>query len=88
MEVKIVDSTKDRIKFEIHGTDHAMMNLLRDKLAKTKGVDFATYSQPHPLIEGFMVTVRGDDPEKLVKRALSEVKSDMKEVKAAMKAAK
>lgn len=88
MEVKIVESSKDKLKFEVYGADHALMNLLRDKLANTKGIEFATYSQPHPLLEGFLVTVVGNDPEKAVKRAVSELKSDMKEVKAALKAAK
>jgi len=88
MEVKIIDSSKDKVKFEVLGADYTLMTLLKEKLAKDKDVVFATYSQPHPLLEGFVVTVRGSNPEKEVKRALAELKSEAKEIKAAFKATK
>jgi DNA-directed RNA polymerase subunit L len=64
------------------------MNLLRDNLSKDKGVAFATYSQPHPLLDGYLLTVRSDNPEKDVKKALAELKSEAKEIRAAFKSAK
>lgn len=88
MEVKILEKGKDTVKFEVYGADHALMNMIREELAKSKGVEFATYSQPHPLLEGFVVTVKGKDAEKEIKSALAAVKKDAKDIKAAVAKAK
>jgi DNA-directed RNA polymerase subunit L len=88
MEVKIVDTAKGKGKFEVYGADNTLMNLLREELAKNKDVEFATYSQPHPLLDGYVLTVRADNPEKEVKKALSEMKSSAKGIRAAFKSAK
>lgn len=88
MDTKIVEHTKDTLKFEVYDSDHALMGLLIKKLSASKGVDVAIYSVPHPLFDGFLVTVKGKDPEKEVKKALSELKGDAAEIKAAFKKAK
>ena len=88
MEVKIVEKKKDKLKFEVYGSDHGLMNLLREELAADKNVDFSTYSTPHPLLDGFVVTVIGKDPEASVKKALSAMESYSKDVKAAFAKAK
>jgi DNA-directed RNA polymerase subunit L len=88
MDVKILEHTKGKLRFEVYGTDHGMMNLLTKKLSENKEVEFTTYSVPHPLLDGMVVTVLGKDPEKEVKKALSELKADTKEWSAAFKKAK
>jgi DNA-directed RNA polymerase subunit L len=88
MDIKIIENKKDSLRVEIHGTDHAMMNLLRGKLESGKEVDFSTYSEPHPLLDGFVVTVKGKDSEASFKKALAELKADAKEISAAFKKAK
>jgi DNA-directed RNA polymerase subunit L len=88
MDVKIIENKKDSLRVEIRGTDHAMMNLLREKLESDKGVDFSTYSEPHPLLDGFVVTVKGKEPEASFKKALAELKADAKGISAAFKKAK
>lgn len=88
MDVKIIEHTKGTLKFEVYDTDHAMMGLLTKKLNESKGVEFATYSVPHPLLDGFLVTVKGKDPEKEVKKALAGLKSDTAEISSVFRKAK
>lgn len=88
MEVKVLESTKDKMRFEVYGADHTLMTMLREELLKNKNVEFSTYSTPHPLLPGFVVTVTGKDPEKEVKKALAGIKDSAKEIKAAFKKAK
>jgi DNA-directed RNA polymerase subunit L len=88
MEVKLIDTVKRKGKFEVYGVDNILMNLLRDELAKDKEVDFVTYSQPHPLLDGYVLTVKADNPGKEVKKALAGLKSEVKGMKSAFKSAK
>jgi DNA-directed RNA polymerase subunit L len=88
MEVKIVENKKGKLKFEVYGADHGLMNLLREELAEDKNVEFSTYSTPHPLLDGFVVTVMGKDPQASTKKAMSAMKSYSKDVLAAFKKAK
>lgn len=88
METKVIKETKGKLQVEVLGADHALMNLVRSKLTEDKGVEFATYSKPHPLLEGFVLTVKGKDPRASVKSALAGVKKEAEEAKAAFKKAK
>ena len=88
MEVKILEHGKDKLRFEVYGADHPLMGLLAKKLSSSKTVEFATYSVPHPLLEGFVVTVKAADPEKEVKKAFAEMKGDASEIAMAFKKAK
>lgn len=85
MEIKLVEKKDDKLKFEVYGADHAIMNLLRDKVEHEKGVDFATYSTPHPLLDGYVMTVRGKKPEKVVEKALSDLKKENKSLASSLK---
>jgi len=88
MEIKVIEEKKDSLQFEVYGADHVLMNLLRDELEGDKTVDFTTYSTPHPLLDGYLVTVKGKDPQASVKRALGAVKSEVKDIKDSFKKAK
>jgi DNA-directed RNA polymerase subunit L len=88
MEVKIIEKTADTMRFEVHGADHALMNVMREKLSEDKNVEFSTYSEPHPLFEGFVITIKSKDPEASAKKALAAMKADVKEVIATYKSAK
>ncbi len=88
MEVKKLEDKKGKAKFEIKGADHLLVNLLVQKLLESRNVEFATYSRPHPLLEGFVLTVRGKKPEDEVKKAVKEVKKDAASMKKALTSAK
>lgn len=81
MDIKIVENKKEKLRFEVHGGDHALMNLLIKHLESDPDVIFSTYSVPHPLLEGFMVTVRGKDPQGSVKKALTAMRKDTGDLK-------
>jgi DNA-directed RNA polymerase subunit L len=87
MEIKTIEKKSDLLRVEVHGADHALMNLLRGKLNEVAGVEFATYSTPHPLLEGFEVTVKGKDPEGALKKAIAAVKKEASDIKSAFKKA-
>jgi len=88
METKILEHKKDKLKIEVIGADHTLLGLLREELTKDKSIEFSTYSRPHPLLEGYVVTVRGKTPEASLKKALAAVTKDSKELAAAFKKAK
>jgi len=88
MNVKVIEKKSGKMKFKVKGADYTLINLLRQKLMERKGVEFATYSVPHPLLEGFVLTVRGKDPEAEVKKALGELKKETAEMSKVLKAAK
>ena len=88
METKVVEKGKEVLKVEVRGADHAIMGMLRDKLTEDKTVEFATYYVPHPLLEGFVISLRGKDPEKSLKTAVAGMKEDAKALEAAFQKAK
>jgi DNA-directed RNA polymerase subunit L len=88
MEVKVREGSKDKLAFEVYGADRTIMNLLVEKLRESKSVEYALFSVPHPLLDGFVVTVKATDAEKEVKSALKALKVDADELKAAFKKAK
>lgn len=50
MEVKVLESKKDRLVFQLVGADHTFCNALKRELNETKGVEVATYAIEHPQI--------------------------------------
>jgi len=91
MEINIVEERNDFLKFEVKGTSHTMMNLLRKTLVENKNVNIVMYSVPHPLLEGFMFELEGEkgaNVDKELKKAIADLKGDMKEFRAAWKKAK
>jgi DNA-directed RNA polymerase subunit L len=88
MEVKIIENKADKLKFGVFGVDHVLMNLLVEQLTKDKDVVFSTYSEPHPLLDGFEVTVRGKDPISSVEKAIAAAGKDIKEIESALAKAK
>ena len=50
MEIKILDDKKNKLIFEVSGTDHTLCNALKEELYEDKHVKIATYSIRHPQI--------------------------------------
>ncbi len=88
MEAKIIEKKKGKTRFSLKGVDHTLMNLLTKKLMESKGVEFATYSVPHPLLEEFQLTVKARDPEGEVKKALDGLKKETAQMGKAFRTAK
>lgn len=91
MEIKIIEKSKNKLKFELVGEDHTFSNLLKDALKSIKHVEIATYSVDHPLISNpeFLIQTDGEDPikclndaAKSMQKTLSEMQKDAEKIKA------
>ena len=73
MEVKILKETDEYLEIEIEGEEHTLGNLLKGMLLKVPGVKFASYSQPHPLIDTIIIKMMTDGsikPRDALKKAI------------------
>lgn len=79
MEIKVIEQSKNKLKFEIVGEDHTFSNLLKDALVKVKHVDIATYVVDHPLISNpeFFIQTDGEDPIKCLKEAVKSMQKTL-----------
>lgn len=91
MEINILERRNDFLKFEIKGSGHTLMNLLRKKLAENTKIAMVMYSVPHPLLEGLVLEIEGEkgvNVDSELTKAISALKGDVKEFRAAWKKAK
>lgn len=73
MQIKILKSTDNYLELQIDGEDHTLGNLLSGLLRSIDGVVYASYYQPHPLVQSIIVKVmtNGDlKPLDAVKKAI------------------
>ena len=63
MEIKILDDKKNRLLFEVKGTDHTLCNSITKELWDDKHVKIATYSIRHPQISVTQFVVETDGEE-------------------------
>lgn len=91
MEIKTLEDKGNLLKLEIHGVDHTIMSPLVEELSKNKKLKLATYSMPHPLLEGFVLSIEGDkgvSAKEALEKAVNGIKSDSKAMRDAWKKAK
>lgn len=50
MELKIIESSQNKLVFQLIGADHTLCNALKKQLLAISGVDIATYAVEHPQI--------------------------------------
>lgn len=50
MEIKVVEESKSKIVFEVHGAGHTLANTLEKELWQDKEVKAAGYFVEHPLV--------------------------------------
>ena len=78
MELNIKKDTKKELVFELKGLGHTFCNLLKEALYRTKGVEAASYTIDHPLVNvtKFIVVTDGKtEPKDALKNAIKNVKS-------------
>ena len=81
MEIKILESSKSKIMFELIGEDHTFCNVLMKKLQESKDVDYAVYSIEHPLAAVPKLMIEAKDAKAALKKALSELSEQADELK-------
>lgn len=83
MEVTIVEDSKNKLIFEIHGEGHSLANAVRKELWNDDKVKAAAYTIEHPLVEKprFIVETDGADPRKTVQAAIKRVQKQVEKLK-------
>ena len=85
MKVNFIQRNRGSWVLEAEGVGHTLFNVLKRKLQDDKTIKFAGYSQPHPLIDKFILTVRSSNVKLSVSNALRALKTEItaleKEVK-------
>ena len=88
MELKKLEKSKEKLKVEVKGEDHTLMNLLREGAWKA-GADQAAYMIEHPYLSQPKIIVRSKDPRKTLidsaQMVIDEAASFQKEFKKALK---
>ena len=92
MEVKVIESSKSKLVFQLIGADHTFCNALKKELVGVSGVEVATYAIEHPQvgIPKMLIETKGKTtPQSALKKAVDALKDANKEfLKAFNKAAK
>jgi DNA-directed RNA polymerase subunit L len=81
MNIKIVEDTKGRVVFEIIGGDNTLSNILKETIAKQKGVTACAYNIEHPLVSNPKFIVEADNAGKAITAAIDALKKENNDFK-------
>jgi DNA-directed RNA polymerase subunit L len=89
MKIKVLEQTKNRLKFELEGKTHTLCNAISSELWNDKDVAVAGYHLEHPLISNaaLVVEVEKGDPKKVLLKAVDRLTKKNKEYLAQVKKA-
>jgi len=83
MRLKILQRTPQKLKLEIEGEGHTILNLLESTLLEDEKVEFAGYHVPHPLFPNSILLIRtkgGKRPEEALIEALEKMRRKGKDL--------
>ncbi|MFH1978300.1 MAG: DNA-directed RNA polymerase subunit L [Candidatus Aenigmatarchaeota archaeon] len=86
MKLKVIENKKDKMKLEVLGESHTLLNVLREK-AWEKGAQQASYMIEHPYLSVPKIIVIGANPKKVLVTAAQSVFDEAKEFGAEFKRA-
>jgi len=88
MKIKKIEKTKGKIKVEVLGEDHTLLNLLRENAWKA-GAEQAAYIIEHPYLSEPKIIIRSKNPKKTLtdsaQLAASEAATFQREFSKALK---
>ena len=67
MKLKILEKKGNKLKLQVEGEEHTLLNLLRKTLWELPGVTSAAYNKPHPYVGNSTITVFVDKGSQLKK---------------------
>ncbi|MFH1637838.1 MAG: DNA-directed RNA polymerase subunit L [Candidatus Woesearchaeota archaeon] len=87
MEIKVLESVKNRLKIELVGKHHTLPNLISKELWNDKDIAVAGYTLEHPIVSNAMMIIetKGSDPKKALLKAISRLSKKNKDFLAAVK---
>ena len=86
MELTAIEKGKDKMRVEVRGESHTMLNLIRENAWKAKARQ-ASYIVQHPYISQPEIIIRSKNPAKTLKDAAQIVIDDSKEFSTSFKRA-
>ncbi|BBG24237.1 DNA-directed RNA polymerase subunit L [Sulfuracidifex tepidarius] len=60
MDVRLLKKNDNYMELEIQGEEHTLGNLIAGMLQRVKGVTFASYYKPHPLVDKIIIKIMTD----------------------------
>ncbi|MFC1697334.1 RpoL/Rpb11 RNA polymerase subunit family protein [Nanoarchaeota archaeon] len=79
MEINVLEESKNRILFELKGSDHGFCNMFVKELWKESSVKAAAYRVDHPLVgvpKLIVEVTQGNDVKKVIQKVLKSMKSN------------
>ncbi len=86
MELSVVEKGKDKMKIEVQGEDHTLLNVLRENAWKA-GAGQASYMIEHPYMAKPKIMIKAKDPKKVLSSAAQAMSDDSKTFLTAFKRA-
>lgn len=87
MEIVVLESTKNRLRFQIVGKTYTLANLITKKLWKEEDIVISGYNLKHPQTSNveLLIETQKKDPKKVLLDVLVKIKKESSEFKAAFK---
>lgn len=81
MEIEVLESSKNRLKFKIKGETHTFCNMLNEELWNDKDVKAAGYRIEQSLEDEpvFILETESKDPKKTLLEATSRLRKEFKD---------
>lgn len=86
MELTAIEKAKEKMRVEVRGENHTMLNLIRENSWKS-GAKQASYIIQHPYISQPEIIIRSKNPAKTLQNAAQRVIDDSREFSTAFKRA-
>ena len=82
MEINVLEYTKTKLRIEVKGEDHTLLNLLKKELYNDKALKYAGYkiAHVHVGIPELIIETESKDPKKVLLEAVSRLKKLDKEL--------
>lgn len=82
MEINILQKTKTKLRLEVKGEDHTLLNLIKKELYNDKSLKYAGYkiAHIHAATPELIIETDGKDPKKVLLEAVSRIKKINKEL--------
>lgn len=78
MNLKVLEKSKEKLRVEVVGERHTLLNLLREKAWK-EGAKQATYMIKHPYMSQPEIIIYGKDPKKILIDSATSIESESKQ---------
>ena len=76
MKLSVLEKKKDKLKVEVEGEDHTLLNLLSENA--WKGAKQSSYMIRHPYLSKPEITVIGANPKKILADAAQDIITEAK----------